>query len=62
MEVGGRLLGKKGVNRHRRGRRDGDGVQEDNHNRLSTSVNLSENLKHYKNLNIKSHSTVSVPY
>lgn len=46
MEVGGRLLGKKGVNRHRRGRRDGDGVHEDNHNRLSTSVNLPENLKH----------------
>lgn len=28
MEVGGRLLGKKGVDRHRRGRRDGDGAMK----------------------------------
>lgn len=46
MEVGGRRLGKKGVNRHRRGRRDDDGGHEDNRNRLNTSVNLPENLKH----------------
>lgn len=46
MEVGGRLLGKKGVNRHRKGRRDGNGEHEDNHNRLNTSINLPENLKH----------------